>query len=250
MVLVHGWAGSVYSFAETIPALAGAGYRVLAMDLPGHGLSDKPLGSDWYSVPAMADAVAATIAACGVTRSAMVAHSMAGAIALDLALRAATPPDGIVFVGAVGVGRVPLAMIARFLTPGFIVRVLPWFLSRRIAGLVARVAFGTAARPTQRDIDEYWAPTQFDSFAHALCACLHRADWHRAAPDVLHSFTLPALVIAGGRDRVVWGVARGGRAIRGARVVAVKEAGHLVMQECAADVNREILAFLPATRRG
>ena len=32
VVLVHGWGASVYSFAETIPALAAAGYRVVAID--------------------------------------------------------------------------------------------------------------------------------------------------------------------------------------------------------------------------
>src|SRR5512142_865222 len=42
VVLVHGWGACVYSFAEMIPALAGAGHRVIAVDLPGFGLSDKP----------------------------------------------------------------------------------------------------------------------------------------------------------------------------------------------------------------
>jgi len=246
VVLVHGWAGSVYSFAETMPALVAAGHHVLAIDLPGHGLSDKPGDRDWYSVPAMADAVAAAIAACGIERYAMVAHSMAGAIALELAGRT-TRPTAIVFVGAVGVGHVPLAWLARLLTPRFVAAILPALIPRFVGRLVAGLAFGTRGRPTPRDVDEYWAPTQFDGFARALCACLHRANWHREPREYLRALRLPALVIAGGRDRVVQGVAHGGRYIPEARVIEVKEAGHLVMQECAAQVNPEIVAFLATT---
>lgn len=248
VVLVHGWAGSVYSFAETIPALVAAGHRVLAIDLPGHGLSDKPRARAFYSVPAMADAVLAVLAACGVERYAIVAHSMAGAIALDLAGRAAGQPDGVVFVGAVGVGHVPLAWLARLLTPGFVAAALPSLLGRTIARFVAGLVFGTRGRPTERDVDEYWAPSQFNGFAVAMCACLHRANWHREPVEFLRHFTLPTLVIAGGRDLIVRGVANGGRFIPGARIVEVPEAGHLVMQECAGAVNPQIVSFLEQFR--
>ena len=250
VVLVHGWAGSVYSFAETIPALVAAGHRVLAIDLPGHGLSDKPLDRTVYTVSAMADAVLAVLAECGVVRYAIVAHSMAGAIALDLAGRVAgVAPAGAVFVGAVGVGRVPLASVARFLSPGFVVAALPYLFGRGVARFVASLAFGTKGRPTERDVDEYWAPSQFNGWAHALCACLHRANWHREPAEFLRQFKVPTLVIAGRRDRIVRGVAFGGRYIPGARVIEVKEAGHLVMQECAATVNPEIVAFLASVTR-
>lgn len=43
IVLVHGFGASVYHWRYNIPALVEAGYRVLALDLLGFGLSDKPL---------------------------------------------------------------------------------------------------------------------------------------------------------------------------------------------------------------
>src|SRR5918993_3832852 len=49
ILLVHGWGSSVYSFSDTIPALANGGNRVLALDLPGFGLSDKPADADCYT---------------------------------------------------------------------------------------------------------------------------------------------------------------------------------------------------------
>src|SRR2546430_17112888 len=41
-VLLHGWAALAYSFRHTIPVLAAAGHRTIAIDLPRHRLSGKP----------------------------------------------------------------------------------------------------------------------------------------------------------------------------------------------------------------
>ncbi len=250
VVLLHGWAGSVYSFAETIPPLSSAGHRVIAIDLPGHGLSGKGPRGWRYSVAGMTQAVSEVLAELGVARYAIVAHSMSGAIALELVERGRVKPDAVAFIGAVGVGRVPLAVIVRIFTPDFLSPLLAPLLNRTVGRLVAGFAFGTRGRPTQRDVDEYWAPTQFNGFAVALSACLHHANWHRERVEVLSALRLPTLVIAGGRDRVVWGVARGGNYIPGAKVVVVPEAGHLVMQECASQVNPLLLDFLRATSFG
>jgi len=41
--LVHGFAGSTFSWRYTAPALAASGYQVVAVDLPGFGLSERSL---------------------------------------------------------------------------------------------------------------------------------------------------------------------------------------------------------------
>ncbi len=43
VLLVHGFAGSTFSWRYTAPALAAAGFRVIAADLPGFGLSERSL---------------------------------------------------------------------------------------------------------------------------------------------------------------------------------------------------------------
>src|SRR5512132_845901 len=50
IVLVPGWGCSVYIFRENFEALAGAGFRPIAVDLKGHGLSDKPENRAEYSL--------------------------------------------------------------------------------------------------------------------------------------------------------------------------------------------------------
>ena len=42
VLLLHGWGCSVYAWRHIAPALAAAGWKAIAMDLRGHGLSDRP----------------------------------------------------------------------------------------------------------------------------------------------------------------------------------------------------------------
>ncbi|MER8058192.1 MULTISPECIES: alpha/beta hydrolase [unclassified Streptomyces] len=62
------------------------GRRSLFMDLPGHGLSDRPQGFG-YTLEEHADAVAAALDAAGVSGAELIAHSMGGAVAIVLAHR-------------------------------------------------------------------------------------------------------------------------------------------------------------------
>ena len=55
VVLVHGWGCSAYVFRQNMPALADGGFRAIAFDLKGHGLSDKPQTADEYTVDAMVE---------------------------------------------------------------------------------------------------------------------------------------------------------------------------------------------------
>jgi pimeloyl-ACP methyl ester carboxylesterase len=64
----------------------------------------------------------------------------------------------------------------------------------------------------------------------------------------LRSLRLPVLVITGGRDLIVRGVASRAKLIPTARIVAIPEGGHLVLQECASKVNEEVLTFLGGGR--
>ncbi|KOU63526.1 alpha/beta hydrolase [Streptomyces sp. MMG1533] len=86
-VYVHGL-GSVsavyHSHIAARPELAGR--RSLFVDLPGHGISDRP--DDFgYTLEDHADALAAALDAADVAGAELVAHSMGGAVALVLARR-------------------------------------------------------------------------------------------------------------------------------------------------------------------
>src|SRR5579859_5792383 len=65
-LFIHGWGCSCFVWRRNLPVLAAGGIRSLAMDLPGHGLSDKP---EHCTPDAMADVVLATLDALGLDRA-------------------------------------------------------------------------------------------------------------------------------------------------------------------------------------
>ncbi|TXS47739.1 alpha/beta fold hydrolase [Streptomyces sp. t39] len=86
-VFVHGLgaASTVYhAHIAARPELAGR--RMLFVDLPGHGISDRPAGFD-YTLEDHADALAALLDAAQVRGAVIAGHSMGGAVAVVLAHR-------------------------------------------------------------------------------------------------------------------------------------------------------------------
>ncbi len=82
LVLIHGITSSSLSWTRVARALAEE-YRVIAMDLKGHGDSDQP--EDGYRLADQAREVADLCAALGLGRVSVIGHSWGGAIALLLA---------------------------------------------------------------------------------------------------------------------------------------------------------------------
>src|SRR2546421_645229 len=81
VVALHGLGGTKASFLPTLAALADA-YRVIAVDLPGFGESDKPIGAA-YDAPWFARATTALLDALGIERAHLVGNSMGGRVAIE-----------------------------------------------------------------------------------------------------------------------------------------------------------------------
>lgn len=73
IVLVHGWTCNLTNWRDQIPELSKRA-RVLALDLPGHGFSDKPQVK--YDMDLFAAAIDAVMKDAGVERAVLVGHSM------------------------------------------------------------------------------------------------------------------------------------------------------------------------------
>ncbi len=82
LVLLHGLFGAAGNWGAIQKRLA-AGRRVIALDLRNHGASGRDAAMDY---PAMAEDVAATLAALGAAPAAVLGHSMGGKVAMALAL--------------------------------------------------------------------------------------------------------------------------------------------------------------------
>jgi pimeloyl-ACP methyl ester carboxylesterase len=84
ILCVHGLGGTKASFLPTVNALADD-YRVVAIDLPGFGESDKPIGAP-YDAPWFARSVFAAMDALGLERAHIAGNSMGGRVAIEAGL--------------------------------------------------------------------------------------------------------------------------------------------------------------------
>jgi pimeloyl-ACP methyl ester carboxylesterase len=85
VVLIHGLGGSLYGWRAQSVALAEAGYRAVAYDQRGAGLSTKPPGP--YSVELWAEDLERLLDGLGIERAALVGHSMGCMVAVEAAGR-------------------------------------------------------------------------------------------------------------------------------------------------------------------
>jgi len=84
-VLIHGLGSAgMASFSCLLPFLMGATDRILIVDLPGHGLSDRPVDFS-YSMEAQAAILGELLDEVRITGTLLVGHSMGGAIAIRIA---------------------------------------------------------------------------------------------------------------------------------------------------------------------
>src|SRR5215470_8262350 len=84
VVLIHGNAGSVDDFDFKSLGLLCRDHRVIAVDRPGHGKSERPNGANLqYQTRLLHD----TLLQLGVTQPVLVGHSWGGALALDYAVQ-------------------------------------------------------------------------------------------------------------------------------------------------------------------
>ncbi len=103
VVLAHGFPELAYSWRHQIPALAEAGYRVLAPDQRGYGGSSKPAAVDAYDIVELSADIVGLLDDVGAERAVLVGHDFGGVVAWSAPL---LHPDR--FAGVVGLSVPPV----------------------------------------------------------------------------------------------------------------------------------------------
>lgn len=102
LLLIHGIGDNSSTWNEVIPMLA-QHYTVIAPDLLGHGLSDKPRAD--YSVPAFANGMRDLLVVLGISKVTVVGHSLGGGVAMQFCYQFPRFVERLVLVAAGGVTR-------------------------------------------------------------------------------------------------------------------------------------------------
>jgi pimeloyl-ACP methyl ester carboxylesterase len=109
VILVHGWTCDETSWDAQVPVLSQK-YRVITLDLPGHGKSDPPKEGK-FSMAVFARAVEAVRAEAKIDKAVLVGHSMGTPVIREYArmypqhVAGLVPVDGLLLIAAGGAGR-------------------------------------------------------------------------------------------------------------------------------------------------
>lgn len=225
LLLLHGFGTTRADYAGLLPGFA-RDFDVVAMDLPGHGSS--PMIDGTPTVPALTDAVAATLDAIGLGRVHVLGNSLGGRVAIELARRHRTL--SVVSISPSGLGTVgermhqgALMTISRVINMGR----RPWIeeLAQSPAGRSLLLA-GMRALPWQASAVEATAVKSGFADQDGFWCTL----WHAIMLDVptgLDDIDCPVVVAQGWLDLIGSGqTPRYTPLIPDARFVLLPIAGH------------------------
>ena len=209
VLLIHGITGSAAQWDQVVPLLAER-YTVVAPDLLGHGLSDKPRGD--YSLGAYAASVRDLLVVLGHRRATVVGHSLGGGVAMQFSYEYPPFAERLVLVSSGGLGSEVHLLLRAATLPGSEL-VLPVIAHESLHGIGGAVA-GALGRMGLRigpDLVEMFrgygsladAGARM-AFIHTLRAVLDITGQRVSATDRLYlAELLPSLVIWGDRDPLI-----------------------------------------------
>ncbi|MEM9067335.1 MAG: alpha/beta fold hydrolase [Myxococcota bacterium] len=250
LLLVHGLGSSSLAWMRCVEQLCER-HRVIAVDLPGFGESEKP--KYHYTLSFYASRLVTFLDAMSIARCHWVGHSMGGQIAVWAALRHPERVESLVLVAPAGLERFrpeQARVLRQTVTPSWVRRQTPSQL---------RKALATAFHELPREADALltrrlsFRGTELDGYAHAFARGVN-AMLDDPIADCLPHVTAPSLVLFGATDRLVPNrmfsslqpvdIARRAGAGLGAEVVLLPQTGHLVPFERPSAFSGQLTAFL------
>jgi pimeloyl-ACP methyl ester carboxylesterase len=262
VLLLHGWPEFWWSWRHQLPALAAAGYRAVAVDLPGYGRSDKPAVT--YDEHWVNQCIAGLVQGLGAERAVVVGHDWGGFLVWPFARRYPDLTAGVVGVNTPDLPRLGVPPVQRLRQiaaapggrPNYIVQFqepgpAEWFLSGDVRGWLTSVFLGPA---TQRK--EAFPPEVIDRYVAQFLPIgavtppieyyrnLDR-NWELAGelPERIH---VPALMITAENDPVLTPALADGMEARvpNLRTVLIQDCGHWTQQEQPEQFTVELLDWL------
>ena len=254
VLLVHGLAGSTYSWRKQFESLSAAGYRVVAVDVPPFGFSRRADGYPadaagrarmlWDLLDALGPPDAAWILA---------GHSLGGRYVAEMALGRPGRAKALVLAAAAvevpgDAPLLPRGVPWYFRVPGVRALARAWVRSRlsNPRSFAAMQAEAYGREPDAEEFLGYWAPLSPPDAPDALVAWAWRGAFG-PGPDP-RALRLPTLLVWGSADAWV-PLATGealAAAIPGARLEVLAGEGHCVVETAGIAVDALLLPWLEA----
>jgi pimeloyl-ACP methyl ester carboxylesterase len=252
LLLIHGLGSNAKAWLRNIPAWT-KDYRVIAVDLPGYGKSDK--GYYEYSLPFYTEVICDLLDQLQIDQAVWIGHSMGGQIAMVAALERSERVSHLVLISPAGLEVFEEGegyWLSHVLTPEFVrdttVRNIAVNLNSNFYDLPPEAEFMITDRIQVRGAKD------FERYCYAVSKNVG-AMINAPVRERLGEIKQPTLVLFGERDRLIpnpylhggWtgDVAAIGRdEIPGSEVKLLPDCGHFVQFEKSAETNAAVLEFL------
>ena len=259
VVLLHGWPEFHVAWRHQIPALANAGYTVIAPDLRGFGNSSAPSDVNAYGIHTLVADVTGVLDALKLHDAVVVGHDWGGIIAWHAALLAESRVRAVASLNMPWRGRSwrrPTTEFAR--TPG---GRFNYILMLQQPGAEQQLLMGDLpTRLTQTVVGNaadasFWTEDVRDAYVQAFETCgghwanYYRnmdSNWENTKQLVGRKVKQPALMIAAEKDPVLWPSMTDGMDAYcdDLRVKLIPDCGHWTQQEKPDEVNALLVEFL------
>jgi pimeloyl-ACP methyl ester carboxylesterase len=249
VILIHGFGTSAFLWRNVAPAITDAGHTAYAVDLFGHGESDRPFDAD-FGIAAQAEYLDAAMTALRVARGIIVGVDIGGDVALRLAATRPERVEKLVLINTPAFDELPARDITQMQrsTAKFAFRTTRGILGA--APLIEGVLKGSVADPEThmpvKLIARYLAPfVGKDGVSHllALASSIREDDMEEIDLRTIH---VPALVLWGERDQ--WLDARLAdrlvNALPDGRLVRLPGVARLIPEENPERMNELLLDFM------
>lgn len=253
LLLVHGLASNAGFWRYNIPGFVEAGYRVVAVDLPGYGKSEK--GPYPYDMAFYAETLARLIEAEDIGPVVYVGHSMGGQVGITLALRRPDLVERLVLASPAGIEPFEDGegqWLANALTQTGVTNATEEAIRRNLAANFYRWSpeweWMVEERVRMAKTDE------MDEFSYAVIRSVHGMI-DQPTTELLPQLTVPTLIVYGRHDNLIPNpylnpgstravFERGAAAIPNATLVEIGGAGHMLQIERPAAFNDAVLDYL------
>ncbi len=247
ILFLHGWPTSAYLWRNVMPLLAKK-YRVIAIDLPGFGKSDKYL-EDSYSFRYYSRAIDGFLKNLGIEEVTLGVHDLGGPVGLYWAVQNMERVNRLVLLNTLvysdfswGVKLFGLATMLPILKS--------WITSSK--GISQAINFGVQQKELLTDevIAEYQAPFQDVTSRKVLLKSVQRLSlkgFHEIA-EKLPSFNKPVQVIYGANDRILPKVKdtmdRVKKDLPQTKVKIFEDCGHFLQEEVPEEIAQVLVEFM------
>lgn len=249
LILIHGFGAGLWVWEHQVDILSRF-YRVFALDLIGHGYSDRPKID--YTAETYIHFLKGFMDILGIEKATLIGNSMGGGIAWAMAISFPERVERLVLIDSVPPDVLKQGRNDSFKTLVALKRIpfLPYLIiagrSKRSIRWVLEECLYEIERLTPDIVARQYRLLNIRGTTHVLSSTLHHAEEAMRLKDSLSLIEHPTLVLWGEKDQIFPPSVGESlhQAIPGSIFHIIRGSGHIPMWETPEEVNQAVLSFL------